>query len=337
MAARRLLLVISSDPGGPVVRHRWCAYAPALGDAGIELAVAPWPKARRMRAQTLRRARTASAVVVSSRLLSLRHVRAVRDVARVLAFDFDDALPYRDTGRGASRSATRTRRFEAILAAADRVTAGNAYLAGLAEEAGRVATVLPTTVSVSDAVPPPQEDGGPVRLGFIGSRATLPYLESLGPALARLRQGMTPFQVRVIADASPALPAGVDWRFAPWTIESWRRDLEQTDVGLAPLPDDAWARGKCGLRLLQMMAAGRAVVAAPVGAQAEQVREGVTGLLARTTDEWVAALSQLLENRERRVAMGVAAHVDARSTWSVRAWQAAVVDEVEQLLAEVRT
>ncbi len=337
MAAIRTLLVISSDPEGPVVRHRWRAYEKALRASDIGLEVAPWPKARGTRQETLARAGAAAGVVISSRLLAGRHVAALRQATPALAFDFDDALPYRDSSRGATRSATRTKRFEAILAAADRVMAGNAYLAQLVEATGRTATTLPTTVAVDEQVPPPSEDPRPARIAFIGSRSTIAYLESLGEALEAVARGSTPFRLRVIADVPPRLPAEVDVEFVPWALDTWRASLEGADFGLAPLPDDPWSRGKCGLRLLQTLAAGRAVVAAPVGVQAEQVRDGVTGLLATEPADWCAATAELLDDRERRVAMGAAGHADVLQRWSVRAWTPAVVEEVEQLLAGVRT
>lgn len=328
----RTVLVVTSDPAGPVVRHRFTAYAPALAEAGITLVVGAWPKDKSVRRETLAQAETADAVIVSSRLLARRHVRALRVRTSRLGFDFDDALPYRDSSRRASSSSTRRRRFAAIVKAADRITAGNAYLKGLVTVHARIARVIPTVVPTPPTPPTPEPDDGPLRIGWIGASSTMPYLEAAGPVFSQLAESGHEFCVRTIADRDPELPAGIMTESVPWRLEDWEQMLQEAHIGVAPLPDDAWTRGKCGLKVLQLLALGRPVVASAVGVQTEQIRPGETGFLARTDAELRDGLERLLEDKALRQTMGRAAHADVVERWSVAAWAPTVVREMQGLL-----
>jgi hypothetical protein len=333
VVATRLLAVISSDPGGPVVRHRWKAYESHLAAAGIALEVVAWPKALARRRAALRRASQADGVILSSRLLSAFDAQRLRQRARRLAFDFDDALPYRDSRRGATRSRTRGRRFRAILKHADRVFAGNGFLASLARDEGYEAFVLPTTVTVSDGAPAPEPAADMSIIGWIGSQATLPYLEQRALVLSALVASGHHFRLRVIADREPVFPPGIPVELVPWELDTWESALRETHFGLAPLPNDPWARGKCGLKILQVLALGRPVVASAVGVQSDQVVHGETGFLANDRESFLDGILQLLTKPEQRRTMGVAGREDVRARWSVEAWAPTVVEQVEALLA----
>jgi hypothetical protein len=331
--ASRLLTVISSDPEGPVARHRWRAYATHLAAAGIVVEVVPWPKNWRRRRFALERSSAAEGVVLSSRLLTVRDVGRLRRRARRLAFDFDDALPFRDSRRGATRSATRARRFRAICRRADRVYAGNAFLQELAREAGAEAEVFPTTVAMPEGEPAAAPAGESATIGWIGSRATLPYLEARALVLSALVASGRPFKLRVIADAEPTFPPGIPVDAVAWDLGTWQEALAAIHFGIAPLPDDPWARGKCGLKVLQMLSLSRPVVASAVGVQSEQVRHGETGFLATDRESFLDGILQLMDDPERRRRMGAAGADDVRARWSVEAWAPRVVAAVEDLLA----
>lgn len=333
MSASRLLAVLSSDPDGPVVRHRWQAYAPALLEAGVVLEVVGWPKTVARRRAALQRASQADGVVLSSRLINGFDLRALRRRARRLAFDFDDALPFRDSRRGATPSRTRRRRFRAILRAADRVYAGNAYLAALAREQGAEAAVLPTTVTVPPGPPALEARDDFALIGWIGSEATLPYLEARALVLSALVAAGRRFRLRVIADREPVFPPGIPVELVPWSLDTWKDQLASTHFGLAPLPDDPWTRGKCGLKVLQVLARGRPVVASAVGVQVDQVVHGETGFIAADRESFLEGIVHLMDDPERRRAMGVAGREDVRAHWSVDAWAERVVAQVEGLLA----
>lgn len=330
--ATRLLLVISSEPDGPSVRHRWRAFAGDLEAAGVVLQVAPWPKERAGRQATLVRASGADGVVLSRRLLPRPWALRLRQRARRLLYDVDDAMPLRDSQRGATRSCTRARRFDRLVALADQVVVGNEVLAGLCRAPRRPPAVVPTTVEVA-AEPAPMPARGPLVVGWIGARATLPYLEAGLPALAAVARAGRAVRLRVVADAAPREPAGVEVEWVPWSEAGEAAALAGMHAGFAPLPDDGWTRGKCGFKVLQMMGAGRPVVASPVGVQAQQVQHGVTGFLATREAEQVDAWLRLADDPAACARMGQAAHAAVRAGWSRAAWAPRLVPLVEAWLA----
>ena len=313
------------------MRHRWLAYREALREAGIVVQLAPWPKDRAVREATIRRCASGDAVVISSRLLARADLSAVRRHAHRLLFDFDDALPFRDSARGATKSSTRWRRFRAIVRKADRVMCGNAYLRSLAIRAGQAGNIVPTTVDMTHEPWRKEVRMDVPVLGWIGTRVTMPYLESRALVLSAIVASGRPVKLKVIADRTPTMPPGIAVDFVPWQLDTWRHHLTDIHMGLAPLPNDRWTRGKCGLRVLQMMAVGRPVVAAAVGVQAEQVVDGETGFLVRDHEQLLTAILRLMRNEALREQMGREAQRVARERWSVQAWSDRVVDTVTAL------
>ncbi len=333
MTAVRTLKVLTSDPKGPVVRHRVLAFESALRAVGISLEIVPWPKGFFARRKAFARFTSSDAVLISSRLLPVRILGRFRSRVARLLFDFDDALPCRDTARGASVSATRARRFRAIVRAADAVSAGNPWLAGLAGQEGVAAAVLPTVVSVEPGPPAPEPAPPPYVLGWIGSKATVGYLHAAMIPLAAVVAAGRPFRLRVVSDVPPVMPPGIPVEHVPWSPTAETLALDGIHAGIAPLPDDPWTRGKCGLKVLQMLARGRPVVASPVGVQTQQVRHGETGFLAATREQWVEAVLALLAEPDLRRRMGEAAREDVRARWSVAAWAPRVVAHFEKALS----
>ena len=128
---------------------------------------------------------------------------------------------------------------------------------------------------MGDGPPTPEPAVPPYVLGWIGSRATLPYVEAATVELAAVVTMGNPFRLRIIADATPTMPPGIPVEAGAGSLAGEGAAIDGMHVGIAPLPDDPWTRGKCGLKVLQMLARGRPVVASAVGVQVEQVRADV--------------------------------------------------------------
>jgi glycosyltransferase involved in cell wall biosynthesis len=163
----------------------------------------------------------------------------------------------------------------------------------------------------------------------VGSDSTVPYLESLGPALRELA-GRVPHRLVVVAGTRPPHLPGVTYDFVPWQPDAEAAHFQALDVGLYPLDDTPWSRGKCGFKALQYMACGVPCVASPVGVLRDIVRPGVTGLHAEDPQAWVEACARLLSDAEARARMGRAGRALVEAEYSVEA-------VVPQVMAAFRT
>jgi glycosyltransferase involved in cell wall biosynthesis len=234
-----------------------------------------------------------------------------------LVFDFDDAIYLRSSAEAnrmvaGLKSAIKTDR---ICRLARAVTVGNEALARYARLLAAAVVVIPTTIDTDEYR---VESGGPnLRpiVGWSGSTTTLPHLETLAPALRELRR-RTDFELRVVGGEMRI--DGVELTCQPWRLETEVQDLRSFDVGLMPLEDDEWSRGKCGLKALQYMALGIPPVVSPVGVNATIVRDGENGFHARNDAEWVDRIERLLRNPELRARLGAAARRTVEETYSAR-------------------
>ncbi len=314
----RRLALLSAEPGGPSVRHRWLRIAPFLAEAGLGLEVVELPAEHGDRREAFARAGAADLVVLSRRLLRTADFERLRAAARRLVYDFDDAMPYRDPFRGKPESTARANRFLRTCAEADAVVAGSEELAAMARACRpRALFTAPTPVDAAlyGPAPAPRAPGEPPRFGWIGSRATLPYLEGIAAPLARAMAALPGARLLVVADAAPSLP-GVEADLVPWSAEGEADALRRMDAGLMPLTDDPWSRGKCAFKLLQYGATGIPSVASPVGANLSVVEDRRTGLLAGTDAAWEAALLALGRDPGLRAALGAAARRQVEARWS---------------------
>ena len=234
---------------------------------------------------------------------------------RPVVYDFDDAiyLPAASAANAWARCLRGRTKTVTLCRLARHVTVGNDVLARFAHPWASALSVVPSTIDTEQYRQSPRRPGPRPVVGWTGSVTTLPYLEALAPALRQLRSEVD-FELRVIG-GEPRLP-GVDVRSVPWAAETETQDLQPLDVGLMPLPEDDWARGKCGMKALQYMALGIPPVVSPVGVNATLVQDGVNGLHARGEQEWVAALRRLLADADLRRRLGSAARRTVEASYS---------------------
>lgn len=209
-------------------------------------------------------------------------------------------------------------KIDRIMKAADLVIAGNAYLADRARAAGaRRIAELPTVVDLRryPITPPFRQDGGALTIGWIGSPLTSAYLDLLRPALTEL-MARIPLRLRLIG-AAPSALAGFPVERVAWSAESEATEIARCDVGVMPLPDRPFERGKCGYKLIQFMAGARPIVASPVGANCAIVIPGETGFLAGRDADWIAALTRLHRDPDLRHRMGQAGRRRAENSYAL--------------------
>jgi glycosyltransferase involved in cell wall biosynthesis len=246
--------------------------------------------------------------------------------------DYDDAIFHRyDLSGNKAVKQVLGDKIDRIMAHSTLVTAGNAYLAARANRAGAAQVEIVPTVVDMDTYQVKHADGIQVRprVGWIGTPETwdkfgFPFLQ-----LVRKTGQATNAVFRAVGAAQPDHPSN-DVEFFDWSEDNEVSLIQGMDIGIMPLPDTPWARGKCGYKLIQYMACGLPVVASPVGVNADIVEHGVNGFLAETDAEWQTALENLLGDPALRQQMGAAGRRKVEEHFSLQVWG----PRVAQLLFE---
>jgi glycosyltransferase involved in cell wall biosynthesis len=300
---RVLVITGSANPKGSSFRLRIQQILPLLRERGFECEVRHRPRFWLTRRRLMRAAGGYHAVLLQKKMLPPGEARLLRKHARRILLDVDDAVMVRPRAMGWWAAWRRRRRFEATAAVADFVIAGNRYLGEVFASRGAEALVLPTVVDPAHyRVKEHGPTSGP-RLVWIGSRSTLGYLRQYLPVLEAAARRVPGLRLVVIADETlREAPLPVD--FHPWSFETEADALCSADIGIAPTPCDRWTLGKCGFKIVQYMAAGLPVIASPVGANEELVREGRTGFLPRRPEDWAEAAAALAGDVEMRRRFG---------------------------------
>lgn len=239
--------------------------------------------------------------------------RLARRGFRVI-LDFDDAIWIVHTSESNRRFAWLkfANKTAEICKVAAHVVVGNAFLADFARKYNPNITVVPPTVDLNvydlAAIDRPDRysrtDDQPFVIGWTGSHTTSEYLKIVEPALRILAQRHN-ILLRVIGDPSYRAE-GIPCELVDWSAATEVRDLIPLDVGIMPLYDYEWSRGKCGMKAIQYMALGIPAVVSPIGFNTELIRHDENGLLASTVDEWVACLERLITDAELRRKLGEA-------------------------------
>jgi glycosyltransferase involved in cell wall biosynthesis len=329
------ILFLSANLDAPSFRYRLAPIVPLLEAMGwrCELRVLGhryygWRVWRQRRA-----IRGSSAVVLHKLRLQPWEMRWIQRLCPATLLDVDDAIWLRQSKQADQRPAAsphRLRSFAAMCATASLTLAGNEMLADRARRCGGRVCVVPTPIDVA-AYPDPDPQQAPGRaIVWVGLPGNLKYLEPLRPVFARLARRLPGLVVRIISSDWP------DWNDVPvqritWSLAGEKTAIASADVGIMPLSDDEYARGKCAFKLLQYMAAGLPCIASPVGANCDVVVHGVTGLLAATDADWEAALLQLLCDPAAARRMGAAGRQRALAEYDsgiVGPRMAALVDQL---------
>jgi hypothetical protein len=304
-------------------RYRIEAFAWALAEQELMLEAAAIAPSFWRRARQLHSARNYDAVILQRKLLPFWQLRLLRRASPCLIYDVDDAVYQRDSTRQKPPASwQRMIHYWTTVYVADAVIAGNEFLRQRTMayvEPHRLFTI-PTCVEPRRyALANHHRVGSQARLVWIGQQSTLPSLHQCREHLSCIAKALPGMELRVICDRWPQL-AGV--RVVPrlWATLTESIELSMGDIGINWLPDDEWSRGKCGLKVLQYMAAGLPVVANPVGMNCEMVLHGRTGFLASTPAEWAEAVARLAADPELRQRMGARGRRLVEQQFSVERW-----------------
>lgn len=233
--------------------------------------------------------------------------------------DYDDAVFHRyDLHSSALVRSLLGRKIDRIMGNAKLVVAGNEYLAERAQRAGASQVeILPSVVDVDQYERKQYQKASPFRIGWIGSPLTAKYLGVIVDVVQELNRES---DVQIVL-----LGAGMNkvFRDVPIEVLPWSEEIElilsrYMDVGIMPLIDEPFERGKCGYKLIQYMAGGIPVVASPIGVNRQIVEHKVNGYLANSREEWLLALRSLRDDLGKRIAMGLAAHQKAKKLYNLQ-------------------
>ena len=246
-------------------------------------------------------------------------------IAKVLGkkiiYDFDDAIWMKDPAgeQGIIGRLKWQQKVGSICRWAYKVSCGNSYLADYARQFNPNTVINPTTLDtdllhnqVRD-----QNQAGPPVIGWTGTHTTLRHLDLVWPVLERLEREGQEFVFHVISNEPPVYTGLRSLRYSPWRKQTEIPDLLQFNLGLMPLVDDPWARGKCAFKALQYMALGMPALVSPVGMNTEVVQDGTNGFVCATDEEWYQALRRLLASQPERARQGAAARRTIVERYSV--------------------
>lgn len=251
-----------------------------------------------------------------------------------IIFDFDDAIWLTNVSNANRRWKwmKNPNKTSKLIALADLVFAGNEFLASYARPHNPNVQIIPTTIDTEEYRHLDVPRDTKVCIGWSGSITTIRHFEFALPFLLRIKELFGDrVTFRVIGDANYRNDElGIEGM--PWQKGTEIADLSRIDIGIMPLPNDEWAKGKCGLKGLQYMALGIPTIMSPVGVNTEIIEHGVNGALAETEEEWVAELSRLIEDADLRQRVGAAARNTVEERYSVKANEHKYLLAFQQLL-----
>jgi len=297
-----IFLTHSSDQGH---RFRVEQYFPYLQVRGVE---ARWhPLRGSLKKMSLyRQLPQFDVVVIQRRLLSPFEFYWIRRNSAKIIFDLDDAIMYRSSSSPRPHSFSRGFKFRRMVRGSDVVTVGNQFLKEEVLKVDRQKKVLVIPTSVDTSIYPKKKkisEGPEVILGWIGTKGNLKYLKNLEPVFETLGQRFSNLRLKIVSNDfydSTYIPVIKK----PWKLEDENEDLISFDIGLMPLNDDLWSRGKCGLKIVQYLSVGVPVVCTPVGINCDIVRDGYNGFWATSVQEWVDRIATLICEPAVRARMG---------------------------------
>ena len=245
-------------------------------------------------------------------------------------FDFDDAIFHQyDQHRSPFVRRVLGKNLVPLLRRCDLAFCGNSYLEAYVKPYCAHTVILPTTVDTDSYFVAPNAQEGAPTLGWIGSPSTWQYCLPLADVFASF---VTAGRAQMlVVGANHAATASHPFAFRAWHEAKEIADIQQMDIGMMPLPDAPWARGKCGYKLIQYMACGLPVIASPVGVNREIVAHGVNGFLAETEAEWRAAIEQLLSDAALRQRMGAAGRATVEARYSIQHYGPIMAERITEL------
>lgn len=285
------VLFLNKGPHAASSRYRATMYQRHFENADWDFQEMPCNDGFISRLKILNSARKYRWVVIQRKLFGPIFLRLLKRANNNIVFDFDDAIFLKSSGQ---LSGKRQRNFINVAKIAKRVWGGNRYLVNQAKDLGASAEVIPTAINIEAYKAKTFEDknNDSLTLIWIGSSSTRQYLDKFKETFEEIGKAIPRLKLLVVADFEFSLE-NIDVESIRWSLKSEQESLLAADIGIAPMTDNPWTKGKCALKVLQYMAAGLPVISSDCGTNAEVVAEGKTGYLGDTAESWIKAINQL--------------------------------------------
>jgi glycosyltransferase involved in cell wall biosynthesis len=321
--------LVTTRPDKASFKFRVMQYIPYLQDSGINYEIFILPRNIFTRRFFFRRLNDFDIVFWQKRLLGRIDLWSLRKNSRRLLYDVDDSVMYNDTLDGNFYSRKRSKRFKQMVEGADQIVVGNEFLgefAAMFTEAKKILKI-PSVIDMNvwDMKYRKAGSKSKVIIGWVGSQSTLPYWIEKLSVWKTICQRFPQVVFRVVCDgveeifSSPEYN-GMAFQAIEWNEAAQVENCATFDIGIMPLADNPWTRGKCGFKLIQYLSLGIPAIASPVGVNTDIILHDKTGLLAETEEEWIVCLKLLIENQEKRLMLGNKGHDHIMKHYSLQAW-----------------
>jgi len=254
-----------------------------------------------------------------------------------IILDFDDAIWLPNSSKANKKIAflKNSNKTIELIKLSDLVIVGNKYLAEFSKQYNQNIKVIPTTIDMElvhnqTKSHIPRSD---VVIGWTGTHSTVVYLEAIEEVLEEI-QRLRNVRFLIISDKKPSFKR-IKVDFSPWSLQTEISGLLKMDIGLMPMPDDQWSKGKCGFKILQYASLGIPAVASPVGVNTTIIQDGENGFLAANKPQWIEKIIRLIDDLELRKTVGQNGQATVRENYSVNANKDLYVNHFNEVLAKV--
>jgi len=295
------VLVITRKPNSASFEQRVHNHIKPLRDLGVEVDVQVYPQSILDQFKIMAMGKRYDVVWWHRHLLPRLLLWWLRRCSRRLVYDFDDPLCF--STREDGHSFMRQRRFAALLKTCDAAMVGSHYLYDLAHKYCDDVNLIPMAISLPPPPPPPpRSSSNGIELLWLGSESTQKYLESIRPALEKIGEIRSDIRLRLVAHR-PMEFGKLPVEFVQWSPETQEKALLEANIGLCPMPDTPWTRGKCPYKVLQYMAYGMPWVGSAVGENLASAGEPGSpeqrGYCASNIEGWVQSITVLADDAQR--------------------------------------
>jgi glycosyltransferase involved in cell wall biosynthesis len=299
-------------------RYRVLQYLPFLQEGGIDTEVHEFPGGFSGWRRFLSGLKEGEVLFVQRKRLPLPVLIGLKRRGIRIVYDFDDAVMFKNSLSADPYSLRRTMSFKRMLRHTDLVIAGNAFLKGEAEKYHGRVMVLPTPVDAERYRGKTYEKRDTVTIGWIGDHGSIHYMESYKDLWDQVGRRHPEAELKIICDTFIDTKE-IKLQKIMWDYDREIEDLMSLDIGVMPLFDDLWSRGKCGFKIIQYLGVGVPAVCTPVGINRDVVEDGVSGFWASSREEWLQKLSLLIEDHNLRERMGLEGRKRIMDEYTVQA------------------